>query len=71
MVEGCLSAQSKEHATLDLEVMSSSPILGIEITKKIKTLKIKIKNKRWWSRNFNPNLADPKAHHIPPVPQKT
>ena len=32
-VGGAWSAQSEEHATLDLGVMSSSPMVGVEITK--------------------------------------
>ena len=31
---GAWLAQSEEHATLDLEVLGSSPTLGVEITKK-------------------------------------
>ena len=36
--QGSLLAQQVEHAALDLEVMSLSPMLGIEITLKFKTL---------------------------------
>ena len=36
---GARLAQSVEHATLDLGVVSSSPVLGVEITKKKKKKK--------------------------------
>jgi len=36
---GAWLAQSEEHVTLDLRVMSSSSALGVEITKKINKLK--------------------------------
>ena len=37
-------AQSVEHVTLSLRAMSSSPTLGVELTKKTKQNKNKTKN---------------------------
>ena len=36
-LSGCLAAQSVEHVTLDLRVVSLSPMLGIELKNKIKS----------------------------------
>ena len=38
---GTRLAQSMEHVTLDLGVLSSSPTLGVDITQKIKSFKTK------------------------------
>lgn len=43
---GAWLAQSEERATLDLGIVSSSPLLGVELTKKIFFNKINIFFKR-------------------------
>lgn len=56
-IRGIWLAQSEEQVTLDFGVVSSSPLLRAEITKKIAELKSekignnKVTNKEWWVEN--------------------
>ena len=51
-LRGSWLAQSEEHATLDLGVVSSSPTLGIDVTKKMNLKKILGASEWLGSRGF-------------------
>ena len=57
-------AQSVEHMTLGLGVMSSSPTLGVEITKNIHICKLKKKSLLKGYFKGNPPTSLIVSHHL-------